>query len=153
MLPRLRRWDVVPSAPCDGAHVACGELVPRVLESVGKCIRVVSKLLDDFLVLVFAVKLEGDIAGKHHNVLRARAICCWRHGGGRPVDPPLVVASRAHVHLPLVSDEQLEVDVVKLGGLGGPRSFKPTSIRVSPSAFIAPTATQTWPWIARVFQG
>mmetsp|Transcript_22368 Transcript_22368/g.39868 ORF Transcript_22368/g.39868 Transcript_22368/m.39868 type:complete len:200 (+) Transcript_22368:508-1107(+) len=101
-------------------------------EGVVELRSVFCKFPDQLLVASLRVLEQSNVGGEHHDA---------RESSSGILDPPLPLVARALVQLPGEALQMLEVRVVPLGGVGGPRALKSRSVGVLPLS----TATLAWP--------
>ena len=105
------------------SHVAVGEFEPRTHKDLGEVIGVFVEALRDLAVL--GVHLHRHVSVGHDGVgATAGVFHIGRFVFLLDVDGlPLPRASWALFELPVVGEQEVEVAVIPLGGVGGPRAF------------------------------
>ena len=134
VLPELRLRNPRAEVAGHGSHVAVQQLVPRPRERVGELVGVLVEAPGDRLV--DRVRLQRQVRREHHRRVPLRGVVRVRHRAlglgirGRP----LLGARRAGRELVVVLEQVLQVPVVPLDRLVGPRTLQPTGERVGARA-------------------
>ena len=117
--------DIGSEVPCLGAHVAVKKFEPCSSESVGEHVGVLVEVLRN--LPVGWISNHGHVGGGHHGWnLDGRVFCIGRQVFFvRVLRRPLMSAGRTLGQHPrvVVLEQQIEVTVVPLGGVGSPRAF------------------------------